>query len=198
MNILYRKAALPILSTYVYKYGCTYPHSHFPHLLLSRIYTPWYTWPAGQQPKRPEETRRSLLDWNSPLTKRIYHPNYHESSFPKPFLSLKKRQRTIRRIIKDFSIGIFTYVLETDIFSTRKCELAHKHLRNGNGSVFMWWKYTKHFLSVSDVQLMKEWETKHSVQSKYYELEAITFHSSIRDYQLLNQILHKGSFNIIS
>lgn len=118
MNILYKKAALPILCTYVYKYGCTYPHSHFPHPLLSRIYTPWYTWPAGQQPKRPEETRRSLLDWNSPLTERIYHPNYHESSFPKPFLSLKKRQGTIRRIIKTFSIG----------------ELAHKHLRNGNAS----------------------------------------------------------------
>lgn len=62
----------------------------------------------------------------------------------------------------------------------------------------MQWKYTKRFLFVFDVQLMKEWEAKHSVQSKYYELEAMTFQFSIRDYQLLNQSLHKGSFNRIS
>lgn len=62
----------------------------------------------------------------------------------------------------------------------------------------MQWKYTKRFLFVFDVQLMKECEAKHSVQPKYYELEAVTFQFSIRDYQLLNQSLHKGSFNRIS
>lgn len=36
------------------------------------------------------------------------------------------------------------------------------------------------------------------MQSKYYELEAVTFQFSIRDYELLNQSLNKGSFNRIS
>lgn len=91
----------------------------------------------------------------------------------------------------------FTYALETNIFSTRKCEQAHKHLGKGNDSVFHAVEVYKTF-SFCLWCTADEWEAKHSVQSKYYELEAVTFQFSIGDYQLLNQSLHKGSFNRIS
>lgn len=117
--------------------GCVHPHSHYPTpCSLSYTNTPWSTWPASQQPKNSEEARSSLFDSNSPLTERIHHPNCHKSSY-KDLSSLKKnKQRTIRRTIENFSIEWLTYMLKTDVFNSRKCEVTRTHLRNGNASAF--------------------------------------------------------------